>query len=80
MCEKLYRVVKSVNEKYNIILSSLGPKIGSLALFLVKQRLPEVALAYAPSNEFNRDYSKGLGSCLYGNMNQVLENWPEEID
>jgi len=53
-------------EHHNVILSSLGPKIGGLALFRVKQRLPDVALSYAPSNEFNQVYSSGIGDCIHG--------------
>lgn len=61
-------------DKYNIVLSSLGPKVGALALFKIKQDYPEVALCYAPSNEFNREYSKGIGDCIYGIMNTVVQD------
>ena len=64
--DRLFDKVKPLAQEYNVILSSLGPKVGSLALFIVKQRIPEVALAYAPSNEFNREYSKGIGNCVHG--------------
>lgn len=53
-------------DDYNIVLSSLGPKIGALALFRIKQAFSNVALCYAPSNEFNREYSKGIGDCIHG--------------
>jgi hypothetical protein len=65
--------IEPLLEKYNIILSSLGPKIGALSLFMVKRTFPEVAMSYAPSNEFNRDYSKGIGALIHGILERDLE-------
>lgn len=45
----------------NIVVSSLGPKPSAVALFKIWSKYPEIALAYAPSNEYNRYYSQGLG-------------------
>lgn len=56
-------------DNYNIILSSLGPKVGALALYKIKQDYPDVALCYAPSNEFNREYSSGVGDGIHGILN-----------
>lgn len=56
-------------DNYNIILSSLGPKVGALALYKIKQDYPDVALCYAPSNEFNREYSSGVGDGICGTLN-----------
>lgn len=52
--------------KYNIIISSLGPKVGSLALFAIKNIYPDIAMCYAPSKEFNLKYSEGLGLNITG--------------
>jgi hypothetical protein len=60
------KFTKPLLENYNVILSSLGPKVGALSLFKVKQKLPDVAMTYTPSNEFNRDYSSGIGDCIHG--------------
>lgn len=60
-------------DNYNIVLSSLGPKVGALALYKIKQEYPDVALCYAPSNEFNREYSKGIGDCIYGILNAKVQ-------
>ena len=57
--------------EYNIIISSLGPKIGALALYKLKQCHPDIALCYAPSNEYNHDYSRGIGDCIYGILHPV---------
>lgn len=63
--------INSLLDSYNIVLSSLGPKIGALALYKIKQTFPEVALCYAPSNEFNREYSQGIGDCIHGMLNAM---------
>lgn len=55
-----------VTSDYNIILSSLGPKPSAIALYRARRRFPEIALAYTPSNDFNQDYSKGIGLSLWG--------------
>ena len=65
------KFTKPLLENYNVILSSLGPKVGALSLFKVKQKLPDVALSYAPSNEFNRDYSNGIGDCIHGILGKI---------
>ncbi len=52
---------------HNIILASLGPKISAIALYKLQRKYEDVALAYAPSNEFNRDYSVGLGESIWCN-------------
>lgn len=60
-------------KKYNVILSSLGPKIGALSLYMVKRSFPDVALSYIPSNEFNHAYSQGIGTCIHGILNNKSE-------
>lgn len=64
--------ISSLADEYNIVLSSLGPKIGALALFRVKKMYPDIALCYAPSNDFNHDYSKGITESIYGVLNYLL--------
>jgi hypothetical protein len=56
----------SLIESYNVVISSLGPKVGALSLYRLKQFFPDITMSYAPSNEFNHDYSKGIGVCVYG--------------
>jgi len=53
---------------YNIIMSSLGPKPSAVALYKVCRKYPDVALAYAPSREFNLDYSHGIGRKIGGKL------------
>ena len=50
----------------NLVMSSLGPKLTSVALYQIHRRYPETALVYAPSGEYNPDYSKGIGDTIMG--------------
>lgn len=60
--------LKSYLQGYNIVMSSLGPKPSAIALYRLKREYPQTALAYAPSNEFNREYSYGIGECVKGKI------------
>ena len=63
--EKLQEVVS----QSNVILGSLGPKLSAVALYRIRQRWPQIALVYAPANEFNMEYSRGIGSLFKGTLN-----------
>lgn len=52
----------------NLVMSSLGPKLTAVALYKLHKEFPETALAYAPSNEFNPNYSKGIGASIIGEL------------
>ncbi len=67
--DKFMEVTEPLLKDHNVILSSLGPKVGALSLFTVKRMLPDIAMSYAPSNEFNREYSSGIGECIHGILN-----------
>jgi len=62
--ESLSQDLKEFSESHNVILTSLGPKPSALALFRLVQEDPTVGLCYVPANEFNRDYSKGIGQAI----------------
>ena len=51
-------------------MSSLGPKPSAIALYRLKKKYPQTSLAYTPSNEFNRDYSYGIGEKCTGQLEQ----------
>jgi hypothetical protein len=51
---------------HNIIAASLGPKVSALSLFHLHSIYPEIALSYAPSRQFNPEYSKGIGAAIEG--------------
>jgi len=64
--------VKAYVQDTNLIMSSLGPKLSAIALHYSHRLHPESSLAYAPSNEFNPEYSAGIGETVVG----VLTPWP----
>ena len=66
--EAVRQIIASSNEKYNMIMSSLGPKLTSVSLFRVHEEFPETALAYAPSGDFNRNYSTGIKESISGDL------------
>ena len=55
-------------EKYNIVAASLGPKLSAIALFELRRKYTNLALAYAPSRQFNASYSSGIGEAVWGEL------------
>ena len=60
--------VLPVLNDFNVVAASLGPKTSAIALFRLVQQYPQIALAYAPSREFNMEYSEGIGAALTGSL------------
>jgi hypothetical protein len=60
--------VKPILPDYNVIAASLGPKTSAIAMFRVIIEFPEIALAYAPSRQFNIGYSSGIGDSIEGSV------------
>ncbi len=52
----------------NIVLSSLGPKPGAIGIYQAYSANPELAISYAPSGEYNLEYSIGLGDLYEGSV------------
>jgi hypothetical protein len=52
----------------NVVMSSLGPKLSAVALYQLHKLYPSSSLSYAPSQEYNTDYSSGLGEMFYGQV------------
>lgn len=52
----------------NVIFTSLGPKISSLAIFKYHVKHPQTSIAYTPSNEFNKNYSHGFKNTICNKM------------
>lgn len=61
-------VTTEEREKYNIVAASLGPKLSAIALYQLHGKYPTLALAYAPSRQFNAGYSKGIGEPVIGHL------------
>jgi len=47
-------------DSHNILLCSLGPKLSALSLFILHKENESTALVYAPSGDYNLEYSHGL--------------------
>jgi hypothetical protein len=56
-----------LTKEYNVIISSLGPKLSAIAIYRVYCEFPEIALAYVPA-KYSQDYSKGIGQCFSGEI------------
>ena len=52
----------------NVVMTSLGPKLSAVALYQLHKEYPTTSLAYAASLEYNRDYSKGIGESISGQL------------
>ncbi len=50
---------------YNLIVSSLGPKLSAIAIYQVYMEFPEIALCYVPA-KYSKNYSKGIGERFFG--------------
>ena len=58
--------VKPHIASHNVIMSPLGPKLSAVSLYRIHRMYPEIGLAYAPSREFNKEYSTGIGEAIKG--------------
>ena len=63
-----YAEVESQLKKHiqdsNVIMTSFGPKPSAIALYRLHKLYSQTSLAYAPSKEFNPDYSSGIGDSI----------------
>ncbi|HEY2170539.1 MAG TPA: hypothetical protein VGJ30_12995 [Candidatus Angelobacter sp.] len=53
--------LKSHFGQFNVVAASLGPKLSAVSLSHWQIKHPDIALAYAPSRQFNYEYSRGIG-------------------
>lgn len=60
------RILEPFASSYNIIMSSLGPKLTAITLYKLRRMNPAMGLVYAPSNQFSPDYSSGIGQNFEG--------------
>lgn len=70
-----YKQIKSMiqnhTEDSNMLMSSLGPKISAVSLYKVHKSFPNTGLTYAPSREYNIDYSKGLKDEIFSTLEEL---------
>lgn len=64
--EAVADAIETLGEEYNIIASSLGPKLSAIALYRLQSINENVGLAYSTSKEYNPDYSFGLADKVSG--------------
>ncbi len=55
-----------IDSSYNIIMSSLGPKLTAISLYMIKKDNEKIGLVYTPSAQYSQDYSSGIGKCFDG--------------
>ena len=60
--------IEGIDSSCNIIMGSLGPKLTAITLYKIQRQRQEIGLVYAPSNQFNENYSIGIGECFKGTM------------
>ena len=60
------RQLAHVFRDHNVVLSSLGPKLTAVSLYRLQRQWPQAGLVYAPANEFNMEYSRGIGNLYEG--------------
>lgn len=53
--------VKGVLDSHNVVLASMGPRLGALAHYRIQREFPQTGLVCAPAGQYNIDYSKGMG-------------------
>ena len=60
--------LEALDSSHNIIMSSLGPKLTAITLYQLQRQNEKIGLVYAPSNQYNPDYSIGIGRCFEGTI------------
>ena len=65
---EIQEVLEPLDSSYNIIMSSLGPKLTAITLYQLQRQNDRIGLVYAPSNQYNPDYSSGIGKCFEGTI------------
>lgn len=56
-------------KKFNVIISSLGPKLTAIALYKLVVECPHIAISYVSSKQYNVEYSQGTGESIRGGVN-----------
>lgn len=60
------KVVSENLNNYNIVVSSLGPKLSAVSVYKTFLKHPEIALTYIPCREYNVNYCEGIGNSFKG--------------
>ena len=60
--------LERLDRSYNVIMGSLGPKLTAVTLYRLQRLRQERGLVYAPSNQYSRNYSIGIGDRFEGTL------------
>jgi len=60
------RQLQNIESSYNIIMSSLGPKLTAITLYKIRRNRDNIGLVYTPSKQYNKNYSHGTGHRYHG--------------
>ncbi len=63
--------IRGVSSSHNVICTSMGPKLSSIALFRLHWKNESIGLVYLPANEYNQDYSYGIGEAIFGTVGEA---------
>jgi hypothetical protein len=66
--EDIEDAIISLNNEYNIIAASFGPKPSAISLYKCFKNNENMALTYVPSKNISKNYSKGFKNSLFGNV------------
>ena len=64
----IWHEVERIGMSFNLLMSSLGPKITAISLYRIQRSRPSIGLVYTPSNEYNEQYSNGIGESYWGSL------------
>ena len=62
------KVVAENLSDYNIVVSSLGPKLSAISVYRTFLKHPEIALTYIPCREYNENYCMGIGDSFISDI------------
>ena len=62
------KVISENLKSFNIVVSSLGPKLSAVSVYKTYLKHPEIALTDIPCREYNVNYCEGIGNCFEGSI------------
>ncbi len=77
--EKIMGETESLFKESNVIMASLGPKVTSIPLYMIHKKFLNSSLVYTPSNEFNQEYSKGIGESVTIDLKELLQKYCKSV-
>ena len=63
---EIEKALATIGSSYNIVMASLGPKLTAVTLYRIQRAREGTGLVYAPSGQYSRQYSIGIGKRFEG--------------